>query len=124
MVIEPGPFVTLIADPDLLKQILLNLVSNALRYSPPGTSIILGWRLLPGQVEIWLSDQGIGMDAETLSHVFEPFYQGKAITVSGEKGAGLGLSLTQSMVTAHGGAIRIESTPGQGTSVFVTFPLQ
>ncbi len=124
MIIEPGPFVTFIADPDLLKQILLNLLSNALHYSPPGTSIILGWRLLPGQVEIWLSDQGIGMDAETLSHVFEPFYQGKAITVSGEKGAGLGLSLTQSMVAAHGGAIRIESKPGQGTSVFVTFPLQ
>ncbi len=124
MIIEPGPFVMAIADPDLLKQILLNLMSNALRYSPPEAPITLGWKLLPAQVEIWVSDHGAGMDSETLSHIFEPFFQGKSIGSSGEKGAGLGLTLAKSMIAAHGGSIRVESQAGKGTTVFFTLPVQ
>jgi len=121
--IQEGPFFTLMADPDLLEQILFNLLSNAVRHSPAGTPIILGWKLIPDYVEIWLSDQGEGMDKKTLSHVFEPFYRGKNKNVTGEKGAGLGLPLAKSMVEAQGGAIRIESAPGKGTTVFFALPL-
>jgi len=124
LVIQPGPFVSVMADPDLLKQILLNLLSNALRHSPPEAPIVLGWKLLPGRVEIRLSDRGEGMDAETLSRIFEPFYRGKSATRSGEKGTGLGLTLAKSMVEAHGGAIRVESAPNSGTTVFFTLPLE
>ena len=114
--------VTVFADPDLLKQVLFNLLSNALRYSPPEASVIIGWKLVPGLVEIRVSDQGEGMDAHTLSHAFEPFFRGKEAAVSGEKGAGLGLALAKSMVAAHGGAMRIESARGKGTTVFFTLP--
>jgi signal transduction histidine kinase len=124
LVIEQGPFVKVSADPDLFKQMLLNLLSNALRYSPPETPVTLGWKLLPGQVEIRVCDQGSGMDDETLSHIFEPFYRGKTTGVAAEKGAGLGLALAKSMVEAHGGAIRIESRPGKGTTVFFALPLE
>ncbi|RUM74158.1 MAG: hypothetical protein DSZ10_02105 [Sulfurovum sp.] len=64
------------------------------------------------------------MDAETLSHIFEPFYQGKTTVVSGDKGIGLGLSLVKSMVEAHEGTIRIESEPGKSTTVSFTLPLE
>ena len=121
--IQEGPFLTLMADPDLLEQILFNLLSNAVRHCPGKTPIILGWKLIPDYVEIWLSDKGEGMDMETLSHVFEPFYRGKNKKLTREKGTGLGLTLAKSMVEAQGGSIRIESTPGQGTTVFFTLPL-
>ncbi len=124
LAIQQGPYVKVSADPDLLKQILFNLLSNALRYSPTETPVVIRWKLLPKQVEIQVSDQGQGMDAETLSHIFEPFYQGKATVVSGDKGIGLGLSLTKSMVEAHEGTIRIESEPGKGTTVSFTLPLE
>ncbi len=123
LIVQEGPHVTVFADPDLLKQVLLNLLSNALRYSPPEASVIIGWKLVPGLVEIRVSDQGEGMDAHTLSHAFEPFFRGKEAAVSGEKGAGLGLALAKSMVAAHGGAMRIESARGKGTTVFFTLPL-
>ncbi|NOX89088.1 MAG: HAMP domain-containing histidine kinase [Calditrichaeota bacterium] len=123
IVIQEGPLLTLMADPDLLEQILFNLLSNAVRYSPAGTPVILGWKLIADYVEIWISDRGKGMDNKTLAHVFEPFYRGKNENVTGEKGAGLGLALTKSMVEAQGGTIRIESTPGNGTTVFFTLPL-
>ncbi len=124
LTIQQGPCVKVSADPDLLKQILLNLLSNALRYSPSETPVVIGWKLVVGEVEIWVSDQGQGMDAETLSHAFEPFYQGKNTVVSGDKGIGLGLSLAKSMVEAQGGMIRIESEPGKGTTVSFTLPLK
>ena len=125
LIFQQGPYVKVSADPDLLKQILLNLLSNALRYSPTETPMVIGWKLLSGQVEIWVSDKGQGMDAETLSHAFEPFYQGKpARLVSGEKGTGLGLSLAKSMVEAQGGTIRIETELGKGTTVSFMLPLE
>ncbi len=124
LTIQQGPYVKVFADPNMLKQILLNLLSNALRYSPTETPVVIGWKLLPKQVEIWVSDQGHGMDAETLSHAFEPFYQGKTTVALGDRGIGLGLSLVKSMVEAHEGTIRIESEPGKGTTVSFTLPLK
>jgi len=124
IIIQEGPVLTFMADPDLLEQILFNLFSNAIRYSPPEAPITLGWKLIPDHVEVRVTDQGEGMDRETLSHVFEPFYRGKNQKLSDEKGSGLGLALTKSMVEAHGGGIRIESTPGKGATVFFTLPLQ
>lgn len=124
VVIQQGPYVRVLADPDLLKQILLDLLSNALRYSPTEAPVVIGWKLLPEEVEIWVLDKGQGMDPETLSHIFEPFYQGKLRVVSDNKGIGLGLSLAKSMIEAHGGAIRIDSSPGEGTTVSFTIPLE
>ncbi len=123
LVIETGPDVTVSADPDLLKQVLLNLLSNALRFSAPGSPVTIGWKLLPRAVEIRVSDRGAGMDERTRDRAFEPFFRGKNAPAAGEKGAGLGLALSRSMVAAHGGEMRIESAPGRGTTVFFTLPL-
>ncbi len=122
IIIQEGPPITLIADPDLLEQILFNLFSNAIRYSPSETPITLGWRLIPGYVEIYVADQGEGMNKEILSHAFKPFYRGKNKNLTKKRGSGLGLALTRSMVEAHGGSIRIKSTPDRGTTVFFTLP--
>ncbi len=123
LVIRQGPHVTVRTDPDLMQQVLFNILSNAIRYSPPDAPIQIGWRLLPGQVEIQVADQGEGMDPRTLSRVFEPFFQGKSDKSPGEHGLGLGLPLAKSMVEALGGSIRIRSKKGRGTTVFLTLPL-
>ncbi len=117
-----GPYTQLFADPDLLKQILLNLLSNALKFSSKDKPVTIGWKLLPRKVKIWVSDKGEGIDPKILPHIFEPFYQKSPKTISNHKGIGLGLSLTKSMIEAHGGTIWVESKPGQGTTVFFTLP--
>ncbi len=121
--IRQGPPLTLMADPDLLEQILLNLLSNAVRYSPVGTTITIGWKALAGTAEIWLADQGRGMDETTLTHLFEPFYRGSSARRAEARGAGLGLALTKTMVEAQGGTIHVNSSIGRGTTVFFTIPL-
>jgi len=121
--IQEGPYIKLMVDPDLLEQILFNLLSNAVRYSPPKTTIIIDWKLIPDYAELRVTDTGEGMDKATLSQVFEPFYRGKNQKFFYEKGTGLGLALVKSMIEAHGGAIRIESVSKKGTTVFFTLPL-
>ena len=118
-----GPSLTLIADPDLLEQILLNLLSNAVRYSPANSTISIGWKSLGQTAEIWLADQGCGMDEKTLTHLFEPFYRGSSARKSETKGAGLGLTLTRTMVEAQEGNIHVNSSSGRGTTVSFTIPL-
>ncbi len=123
LIIQEGPYVKLTADPDLLEQILFNLLSNAVRYSNMGTSIIIDWKLIPDFIELRVADQGKGMSKEVLSHAFEPFYRGKNQNSSFEKGTGLGLALTKSMIEAHGGTIKIQSIPGKGTTIYFTLPI-
>ncbi len=123
LIIEEGPYIKLMVDLDLLEQILFNLLSNAVRYSPSGTTITIGWKLIPDYVELRITDQGEGMSKEILSHIFEPFYRGKNQKFLFEKGTGLGLALTKTMIEAHRGTIRIESVPGKGTTIFFTLPL-
>ncbi|OQX87633.1 hypothetical protein B6D60_03485 [candidate division KSB1 bacterium 4484_87] len=122
--LSQGPFITVVADEDMLKQILLNLFTNAVRHSPAGSTITLIWKLLPQAVEVRIADQGEGMDEKTLQHIFEPFFQGKASVSKREKGAGLGLTLAKSMIEAHDGSISVQSEPGKGTTVIFTLPLE
>ncbi len=123
IIIEKGPHLVLLADPGLLEQILFNLMSNAIRYSPSGSSVILSWKLIPDYVEIRVKDHGEGMDEETLSHAFEPFYRGQNKAFMNGKGTGLGLGLAKSMVEAHGGTMSIVSAQGRGTIVSFVLPL-
>ncbi len=123
IVLREGPFVTLVVDPDMLKQILFNLLYNAIQHTDETGTITLGWKLTPNQVEIWIADNGEGISPQDLPHIFEPFYRGKNVTSKRIKGTGLGLTLVKSMVEAHNGYIKVDSQLGKGTVFTFRLPL-
>lgn len=105
------------ADPQRLKQVLFNLLSNAFAYTGSGGTVTLGADRMPGLVRVWVSDSGRGVSTGDQAKAFEAFES------SGPSaGAGLGLSLVQRFVNLHGGWVRMESTPGEGTSVTCFIP--
>ncbi len=115
--LEPGLAPTT-ADPTQLEQALVNLAENARDAMPQGGALTVSTERAGGYVVLRFSDTGCGMDAETLSHVFEPFY-----TTKRHGGlTGLGLSTVYGIVEQCGGEIRVESTPGRGTIFSLYFP--
>lgn len=109
------------ADGRRLRQILFNLLSNAIGFSPAGGRVILAAERGPEAVVFSVSDQGPGIPPELADKVFDWFESDPR--GSGHRGAGLGLSIVRSFVELHGGTVRIESTIGQGTTVMCIFPL-
>jgi two-component system phosphate regulon sensor histidine kinase PhoR len=112
-------------DPLKLGQVLDNLVSNALKYTPRGSRIDVGARLLsPELVEVSVRDNGPGIPAEDLPHVFERFYRVDKGRSREKGGTGLGLSIVKHIVQLHGGRVWAESRYGDGTTFLFTLPLQ
>lgn len=112
------------ADGEMLIRILTNLVSNAMKYSPPETPISVSARDVGPNVEVSVTDQGIGMtDAET-RHLFDKFFRADRPEVQSVSGTGLGLYITKNLVEMQGGQIWAESQPGRGTTVRFTLPAQ
>ncbi len=101
-------------DPDRIKQVLDNLISNAIRYTPGGGAITLSAIGHQQSVEISVANTGQGISAEDLPHVFDRFYRGDRSRQREEGGSGLGLAIAKSLVQAHGGDIRVASQPGDG----------
>ena len=111
------------ADPDRILQTLNNLISNAIKFSAPGSEIHLTANSYDeNEVIIEVSDQGRGIPADKLEHIFDRFQQGDASDSRSMGGTGLGLAICRSIVTHHGGRIWATSTPGQGTTVHFTLP--
>ena len=111
------------ADREKLRQILLNLLSNAVRYTPAGGRIVLGCHAEGGDtVAITVRDSGIGIAPDALSHIFEPFVQLDRSLTRIRDGVGLGLAISLDLARGMGGDIRVESTPGEGSLFTVTFP--
>lgn len=112
-----------LADRDALDRIVKNLVANAVKYSPRGRPITLRARRRPqvAGVEITVEDEGRGIPAEALPHLFEPYYRAPEVART-VPGAGLGLAVVKALVDAHGGAIRVDSAPGRGTRIVLTLP--
>ncbi|MEQ9666785.1 ATP-binding protein [Coleofasciculus sp. G2-EDA-02] len=108
-------------DEKLLYQILGNLLSNAINYSLPDSTIELSLTYEGNNISFRIQDQGIGIPREDLSHIFDPFH--RARNVSNLSGTGLGLSIVQKAVELHGGTIKVESEVGVGTTFTVTLPL-
>jgi signal transduction histidine kinase len=104
-------------DPVRIRQVLSNLVSNAVRHTPAGRGITVSVGSVPAAVTVAVADAGEGIAAEDLPLVFDRFYKGEA-----SRGSGLGLTIAKRLVTAHGGEIRAESAPGAGTTVTVRLP--
>jgi len=111
-----------LANPDRARQVFYNLIDNAIKYTPPDGSIIVTLGRSPTEAMITVEDNGIGIRSEHLSHIFDRFYRVNKSSDSGEGGAGLGLSIVQSIVSSLGGRVEVESTFGEG-SVFRVYLL-
>jgi two-component system sensor histidine kinase BaeS len=111
-------------DPDRMTQVLVNLLDNALRYTPAGGSISLAAQLIQEGVAIIVKDTGPGIPPEDLSHLFERFYRGDKSRQREEGGTGLGLAIAKSLVENQGGQIRVESQLGEGATFIIELPAQ
>ncbi|WP_317303341.1 ATP-binding protein [Acidaminococcus timonensis] len=109
-------------DPDRLNQILYNLITNAIRYTTPGTAIVLKTEAAGKNVRLIIADEGPGIAPEDLPHVFEQFYRGDKSRNRALGGSGIGLSLAKSFVEAQGGSIRAENRKNGGAAFIVEFP--
>jgi heavy metal sensor kinase len=114
--------VALQADGDRLIQVLVNLMDNALRHAPDGSRIELGCRRAGSRASFWIADQGPGIPAEHLPHIFERFYRVDYGRARERGGAGLGLAISKMIVEAHGGAIRFDTSQPGSTRVVVELP--
>lgn len=116
-----GPPVFAAGDRDRLKQVLVNLLDNAIKYTPPGGSVTVRVEANARTAVLCVADTGIGIAPEHTSLVFERFH--RVATDRGEIGAGLGLAIVRSICTAHGGRVTVTSTPGAGSTFRVELPL-
>ena len=107
-----------------IEQGLHNLLSNALKYSPPDTDVQVGMELQPHEVVIWVKDQGQGISEEEQAHIFDRFYRVTRNEKSGVDGLGLGLYIAHGIITRYGGRIWVESELGKGSTFFVSLPLE
>ncbi len=113
----------ILADPRACRQVLINLISNALKYTAAGGTVTVALSQEVDGLDIAVTDTGMGISAEDLPRLGTPFFQaGGGGYARSHEGTGLGLSVVQGLVGLHGGAIRIESAPGLGTVVTVTLP--
>lgn len=120
---KPTPSVEVRADRDRLMQVLLNLLGNALQYTPSGGSVMLKATQLDGYAEVSVQDTGIGLQSEHLDHVFDRFYRVDRSRSRAGGGSGIGLTIARHLIEAHGGQIRAESPgPGQGSVFHFTIP--
>ena len=114
--------VVVTGDRSRLKQIVVNLLDNAIKYTPAGGAVHLRATLNDAQPVLSVEDSGIGIPAEALPHVFERFYRVDTTRSADTGGAGLGLAIVKTICDAHGAAVRVASALGRGSSFQVTFP--
>jgi signal transduction histidine kinase len=112
------------ADERKFKQIMLNLLSNAVKFTPDGGRVDVLARQFDGQIEVAVRDTGIGIAPEDQCAVFEEFRQVGRDRLRKAEGTGLGLALCKRFVELHGGAIRLESIPGKGSTFTVSLPIR
>ena len=113
---------TLVADEDAVRQVIQNLVDNALRYTPPGGTVTCRSRIEGEELALSVSDTGAGISREHLPRIFERFYRADPSRSREEGGTGLGLAIVKHLVEAHGGRAVAESTRGKGTIITAYFP--
>lgn len=111
----PADLPPLLADGERLEQVLLNLLQNALRHTPPGGIVAFEGKADQDQVTLTVADTGVGIAPDELPRIWDRFYRGDSSRARVTGGAGLGLALVRELVTAMGGSVSVESTPGQGS---------
>jgi len=120
---ESTPGVTVAGDRARLKQVIVNLLDNAIKYTPRGGRVRLSVRREGGYAVLEVVDDGIGIPAEALPHVFKRFYRVDTSRSREQGGAGLGLAIVKSICTAHGASVEVASAPGHGSTFRVRQPL-
>ena len=115
--------ISLFADGARLRQVFLNLLTNAIKYTPEGGRVIIDWSLQGEAARIIIEDTGIGIDSEHQQHIFDRFYRIEKTRNRNDGGSGLGLAIAKWIVDAHAGSIRVCSMPGQGSKFAVILPL-
>ncbi|WP_047153474.1 sensor histidine kinase [Aneurinibacillus tyrosinisolvens] len=115
--------VKVFGDPERLKQVLFNLLDNAIRHTPEGGSITVSSRVINNQAEITVTDTGKGIEPEKLPLIWERFYTEKSARTSHEERSGLGLTITKHLVELMNGNITVDSAPGKGTTFTLYLPL-
>jgi signal transduction histidine kinase len=108
------------ADPERLRQVLVHLIDNAVKFSPDGGTVTVAARRRNGAVHVSVSDEGVGIPPSEHERIFRKFYRGDT---SGRGGTGLGLFIVQGLVHAMGGSISVESAEGGGASFSIELPL-
>src|SRR5581483_9011914 len=118
---EAGELPPVVGNAERLGQILVNLLHNAIKFSPDGTSVEVRLERVPGGLRIAVRDEGIGIPREAQSRIFERFYK---VDRARGGGTGLGLAIARHIVEAHGGRIWVESEEGRGSTFFVVLPTE
>jgi two-component system sensor histidine kinase VicK len=110
-------------DTDKLTQVIDNIISNAIKYSPDGGNIRFGVVVTDSILKVMISDDGMGIPSENVDRVFDRFYRVDRARARSMGGTGLGLAIAREMIEAHGGRIWAESEEGQGTTIFFTLDI-
>jgi signal transduction histidine kinase len=112
------------ADPGRLQQILLNLMTNALKFTPSGGTVTTAVAVQDAAAQIHVRDTGVGIPAEEQAHIFDPFVQDREPNRDGpSEGVGLGLAISRDLVEAMGGTLTVESEEGVGSAFTIELPL-
>jgi signal transduction histidine kinase len=117
---DAGPVLS--ADADRLSQAVINLLSNALKFTPAGGAVDVRVEASPAGAYIGVADTGVGIEPDDLSRVFERLYRADSSRSRSTGGAGIGLSIAKAIVEAHGGTIAAASEPGRGTEFRISLP--
>ncbi len=121
-----GDAAVVLGDPDRLRQVLVNLLGNALAHTPAGTAVHVRVGAADGLARVEVADEGPGLEPEQAERVFERFYRAdpaRSRAAGRAGGSGLGLSIVQAAVEAHDGRVGVRSTPGRGATFVVELPL-
>jgi signal transduction histidine kinase len=118
----PDKWPSLVGDKELLKVAMINVLGNAVKYSPDNSTITLSLGEADHTTTFDVIDQGYGISEEDLNHIFDQFYRSSDPHISEQTGSGLGLAMTSDIIELHGGRIAVQSTPGEGTHFSISLP--
>lgn len=122
VLLEANPVGTVEADPVRLRQVVDNLISNAIKYSPPGSTVTVSAEKIESGWRVNVEDEGPGITEEDRQRLFQEFARLSAKPTGGEKSTGLGLAISRRVVETHGGKIGVDSEPGHGSTFWFTLP--
>ena len=118
----PGDLPLIWAASELIERVLVNLLENAIRYTPPDSPIEIAAAHRDERVEIRVADRGPGLPPGREAQIFEKFFRGKSVVADGQRGVGLGLAICRSIIRAHGGEITAANRPEGGAEFLIALP--